>query len=198
MKVVAVRRLLGKGALAPSNEWLDLRQTVQSAIEAVDWPIGAGKFSIHPTKHGNGVKPIQTRAAELLDGCGWESQITWPIADYKIPGKIDAATQSSAGLVAFEWETGNIASSHRSINKICLGLNLGVIVGGMLAVSSNKLAPYLTDRIGNIGELEPYFPLWSATPCTQGVLEILVVEHDTEDESAPLIPKGKDGNAKSV
>jgi hypothetical protein len=108
---------------------------------------------------------------------------------------MDAAYFSSQGLVAFEWETGNISSSHRSINKICLGFHLGVIVGGILAVSSNKLYPYLTDRIGNIGELERYFPLWSNTPCSQGVFEIVVVEHDVESPNVPLIPKGKEGQA---
>ena len=90
---------------------------------------------------------------------------------------MDAAYDSTYGLVAFEWETGNIASSHRSINKIYLGFHIGAIAGGVLALSSNRLYPYLTDRIGNIGELERYFPLWMNTPCDQGVFEIIVVEY---------------------
>jgi len=195
MKVVAVKRIIGKGALGPSHEWSELREQVKSAIEAVDWPEGSGSFTIHPKKHGNGVKAIQQRAAKLLDDGGWRPQVAWPIDDTARPGRIDAAFSSSAGLVAFEWETGNISSSHRSLNKMCLGLNMGAIAGGFMAVSSNRLAPYLTDRIGNIGELERYFPLWAATPCSHGVLEILVVEQDEESLEAPLIPKGTDGRA---
>lgn len=195
MKVVAVKRLIGKGVLAPSPEWHRIRETVRHAIEAVDWPVGSGRFTIQPVKHGNGVKPIQDRAAQLLNSEGWMPQVPWPIDDTSRPGRMDAAYMSSAGLVAFEWETGNVSSSHRSINKMCLGLHVGAIAGGLMAVSSNRLAPYLTDRIGNIGELERYFPLWSSTPCDQGVLEILVVEHDNESDDAPLIPKGTAGRA---
>jgi hypothetical protein len=54
---------------------------------------------------------------------------------------------------------------------------------------------YLTDRIGNITELRPYFPVWSAVQLNTGVFRIVVVEHDELDSSVPLIPKGKDGMA---
>lgn len=197
MKVVQIKRILGKGALAPSSEWQDIRESVISAIKVVDWPHGSGRFTINPVKHGNGVEPIQKRAATLLDGHGWKAQQTWPIADRTRPGKMDAAYVSSYGTVAFEWETGNVASSHRSINKICLGFHLGAIAGGILAISSDNLAPYLTDRVGKIGEIESYFPLWSATPCQLGVFDIVVVEHDAISDKAPLIPKGKVGRAAS-
>jgi hypothetical protein len=196
VKVVEVKRVLGKGMLAPSPEWTHIRETVIQAICRVDWPPGSGKFTINPTKHGNGVTPIQRRAASLLNEGGWRAQYQWPIADRSQPGRMDAAYFSTHGLVAFEWETGNVASCHRSINKICLGFHIGAIAGGILALSSNRLCPYLTDRVGNIGEIERYFPLWSATPCDQGVLEILVVEHDATATDAPLIPKGKEGWAR--
>ncbi len=54
---------------------------------------------------------------------------------------------------------------------------------------------YLTDRIGNFAELEPYLDLWSAVPCENGVLEIVVVEHDAESFDVPRIEKGTDGRA---
>ncbi|WP_138509427.1 PDDEXK family nuclease [Maricaulis alexandrii] len=189
MKVVDTKRVLGKGALAPSSEWQKLRNDVIAAITAVEWPIGSGRFTISPQKDKNGVRPITQQAAKHLANRGWTSQVNWPIDTSKRPAKIDSAFESQHGLIAFEWETGNVASSHRSMNKICLGLNMGVLAGGILAISSNKLAPYLTDRVGNIGEIERYIPLWTATPCSAGVIEILVVEHDAEDLTTPPIPK---------
>ena len=161
MKIAEVKRLIGKGLLPPSEEWHNIRQSAIDAMDSVEWPVGSGKFTINPVRHGNGVTPIKNQAAEKLKLAGWKTQHPWPIADRQKPGNMDAAYVSSLGLVAFEWETGNIASSHRSINKMCLGLLLGATVGGILAVSSNSLYPYLTDRISNIGELERYFPLWS-------------------------------------
>ena len=68
-------------------------------------------------------------------------------------------------------------------------------IGGVLVVPSRRLYVWLTDRIGNITELEPYFPLWSAIPCDQGILEIIVIEHDAESVDVPRIPKGTDGRA---
>jgi Restriction endonuclease BamHI len=196
VKIVEVKRILGKGSLAPSPEWQQIRKGVIEAIRRVDWPSGSGRFTINPTKHGNGVNPIQRRAARLLNENGWQAQYLWPIADRSRPGRMDAAYASTHGLVAFEWETGNVASCHRSINKICLGFHIGAIAGGILALASNRLYPYLTDRVGNIGEIERYFPLWSATPCDQGVLEIIVVEHDETSPMAPPIPKGREGWAR--
>jgi hypothetical protein len=38
------------------------------------------------------------------------------------PGPIDAVLTEKQGDFAFEWETGNISSSHRALNKIALGL----------------------------------------------------------------------------
>lgn len=110
-------------------------------------------------------------------------------------GDLDALKQTSAGWIGFEWETGNVSSSHRAINKLLLTFLKRRLVGGFLAVPSNDLKPYLTDRIGNIGELEPYFPLWSAVPVTNAALRIVVVEHDGVSKAVPRIPKGRDGRA---
>ena len=43
------------------------------------------------------------------------------------PGKIDAVKNLPDGrYFAFEWETGNISSSHRALNKMAIGLLDGV------------------------------------------------------------------------
>ncbi len=55
---------------------------------------------------------------------------------------------------------------------------------------------YLTDRIGNYKELEPYLKLWKSVPCQSGVLEIVVIEQDAESYDVQKIPKGTAGRAK--
>ncbi len=62
--------------------------------------------------------------------------------------------------IAIEWETGNISSSHRSMNKLALALGAGIIQVGVLIVPSRSLYEHLTDRIGNIGELSGYLSMW--------------------------------------
>lgn len=95
-----------------------------------------------------------------------------------------------------EWETGNISSSHRSMNKMVMNLAHGLIAAGILVVPSKSFAKYLTDRVGNIDELERYFEMWKSVPCESGILEIVVIEHDAESFDVPRIPKGTDGRAK--
>jgi hypothetical protein len=56
---------------------------------------------------------------------------------------------------------------------------------------------YLTDRIDNIAELEPYFDFWTATSCKEGILEIVVIEQDGTSTRVPRIPKGTDGRGVS-
>jgi hypothetical protein len=128
---------------------------------------------------------------------GWKTEEALGIAILHRPGKLDAVYYSSLGPVAFEWETGNVSSSHRALNKMALGLLNGVLVGGVLVVPSRELYQYLTDRIGNISELEPYLELWKSVRCTHGVLEIVVIEHDATSTKVPRIPKGTSGRALS-
>ena len=193
MRIVNTIRLIGKGPLAASDEWKSIRDVALAAIKEVDWPDGTNKFTINPVPLQNGVTPIKSRMAKALKNKGWLMNERWPIPDIVAPGRMDGAFKSSQGLVAFEWETGNISSSHRSLNKVCLGLHLGTIVGGILAVSARQLQQYLTDRVGSYEELRAYFPLWQATPCDLGVLEIIVVTYDRVSEQVPLIPKAKTG-----
>jgi hypothetical protein len=62
-------------------------------------------------------------------------------------------------------------------------------------VPSDMLKVYLTDRVSNIGELRPYFPLWRDTQIEEGALQIIVVEHDAISFDVPRIPKGMSGRA---
>lgn len=112
-------------------------------------------------------------------------------------GKIDAAIRTNKGLFGFEWETGNISSSHRAVNKMALALLKKVIIGGVLVLPSRNMYNYLTDRIGNFPELQPYFPLWKSLSnnINEGILEIIVIEHDSIDINVPRITKGTDGRA---
>jgi len=98
-----------------------------------------------------------------------------------------------------EWETGNISSSHRSMNKLCLVLLAGLIDIGVVILPSRLLYAHLTDRIGNWMELSPYLPLWHhiGQGMERGLLAVTVVEHDelTDDASIPYIPQGSDGRS---
>lgn len=101
---------------------------------------------------------------------------------------------------AVEWETGNISSSHRSLNKLCLALMGGLIDAGVLIVPSFMLYPHLTDRIGNVRELQPYFYFWNrfGTLVDHGLLSVVEVEHDELWRSTDLrefVPMGTDGNS---
>jgi hypothetical protein len=98
-----------------------------------------------------------------------------------------------------EWETGNISSSHRSMNKLCLALMASQIEVGVLIVPSRELYPHLTDRIGNWMELSPYLHFWKRAGkfVEKGLLAVTVVEHDelTDDPKVPYIAQGKDGRS---
>jgi hypothetical protein len=203
MEIKYIETLIQCGAFSTSEEWQSIRCNIIEAVTSVDWPLGTGKFTIYPESgkkrgEGNGVKPIKNLAISYLKDKGWSEEYGWPIGENsstsRRPGKMDAAILSTQGLVAFEWETGNISSSHRALNKLALGLLTKEIKAGVLVVPSRKLYRFLTDRIGNIDELSPYFPLWKSIPC-EGILEIFVIEHDAESYDVPRIPKGTDGRA---
>ncbi|MFZ0421155.1 MAG: hypothetical protein WAM04_23850 [Candidatus Sulfotelmatobacter sp.] len=117
-------------------------------------------------------------------------------------GDFDFWLRSESGFrTVVEWETGNISSSHRSLNKMCLALLGGLAEAGVLIVPSARLYVHLTDRIGNIRELQPYFYFWSSVGqlVERGLLAVMEVEHDTLFESTDLrdfIPRGKEGNSR--
>jgi hypothetical protein len=116
------------------------------------------------------------------------------LGDFDFYHEIDGKTRC-----VIEWETGNVSSSHRSLNKLCLVLMAGLIDIGVLVVPSRALYPHLTDRIGNWEELTPYMAYWHQVGrlVERGLLAVTVVEHDelTEDPLVPFIVQGPDGRS---
>ncbi len=116
-------------------------------------------------------------------------------------GDFDFWFKSDTGFrTVVEWETGNISSSHRSLNKMCLALMGGLVDAAVLIVPSFYLYPHLTDRIGNIRELQPYFYFWGRVGqlIESGLLAVAEVEQDGLIKSTDVrdfIPTGADGNA---
>ena len=92
--------------------------------------------------------------------------------------------------VGFEFETGNVASVHRSINKLHIGITTGNINMGVLILPVKAMSYYLTDRVANYEEIEPYLLLWSNIP-----LAVIGFDADSYDPNAPILPKGIDGNS---
>ncbi len=200
MKIVREEALISCGKYAASAKWKKTRASLHKAIREVDWRRGSGKFTIYPEPgkgrgEGNGVTPIKLGLMEELERQGWKLEEPLDIAILKRPGNLDAVLYTDFGPVALEWETGNISSSHRALNKMALGLLKGVLACGILVVPSREPYKYLTDRIGNMAELEPYLDLWRSMPCKQGVLEIVAIEHDATSTKVPRIPKGTSGRA---
>jgi hypothetical protein len=194
MKIVQIERLLDEGSTSSTLEWQKVERDIFDAIATIEWPPDSGSFTLYPEKHGNGVVPIKEACMIHLESQNW-------IREYVLSaigtGKIDAALQTNKGLFGVEWETGNISSSHRAVNKMALALLKKVMVGGVLILPTRNMYNYLTDRIGNFPELQPYFPLWRSLnrSINEGVLEIVAIEHDNTDLSVRRITKGTDGRA---
>ena len=200
MKVVHVETLISRGDFAVSPFWQSTRAALLDAIKAVDWPPGSGAFTIFPEPGklrgaGSGVTPIKHGLMTRLEASGWKLEERIAIAARRQPGKFDAVLFANAGPIALEWETGNISSSHRALNKMALGLLQGKLAAAVLVVPSRALYRFLTDRVGNWDELVPYLDLWRSVPVQAGVLEIVVIEHDATSNEVPRIRKGTDGRA---
>lgn len=203
MKIAEIHDILNPLLFKTSPSLIEAWAEVENAIRKTDWPHGSGKFTIYPESgkkrgKGNGVKPIKAPCIKCLRDAGWQIEKLPKILKSKVirPGDIDALKSTPEGFVALEWETGNISSSHRALNKLFYVMQETGTLGGILVVPSDKLKMYLTDRIGNIGELKPYFSLWSGLQGINGAVRIVAVEHDAVSTDVPKIPKGTDGRAK--
>jgi len=214
--------------LAETDDWRAVHESLVRAVVSIDFPEGAKSLTLRKkTRLGksqwrrNGVKYLRTRFLSHMVGSeGWtqEKQVaiehlklqptlkTYPdLTDYQEPitsgfGHFDFMTETDSGRkVAIEWETGNISSSHRSMNKLYIALSAGCIDAGILILPSRDLYQHLTDRIGNIGELSPYLTMWKKIGALvkYGLLAVAVVEQDalTDNNNFPYLPTGSDGQA---
>lgn len=158
---------------------------------------GLTEFHINNSmKNCNGVVPIKDKFYQTMENeYQWYREYPLVCFSGKKGGPIDvykefsnASDEFRAGL---EFETGNISSAHRSLNKLLLGIRNDDIDLAFLVLPVACLGYYLTDRIATYEELEPYFELASKYP-------FIVYGFDAEQYglSVPLIKKGRDGMSK--
>lgn len=210
MKITEWQTILDIGAYSGTKEFDRVEIDIRDGIMGVVWPEGADSFTIHPQSgkkrgEGNGVKPIKLGFMELMVSRGWTEEHGRARGGGKgvMPGAFDAHLDFGPGsrLKPFvvEWETGNISSTHRAINRIALGILEKRVSGGVVIMPSAALAPYLTDRIGNFPEVQPYVPLWRKweSLAFPSYLALVAIEHDATSAAVPRIPKGTDGRSAS-
>src|SRR5258706_5674777 len=192
MRIVSLELAIAAGDFPKSRAWKKIDEEIRASIQSVVWPPGTGKFILHEQSgkkrgEGSGVKPMKNACMANLKRLGWDLELE----------RIDATKEVGKGVrFAVEWETGNISSSHRAMNKMAHGLLKGALVGGILILPTKKMAAYLTDRVGNYEELIGYFPVWAALPVKNGLLGVISIEHDGVSKNVARIPKGTDGRAR--
>ena len=166
------------------------------AIKEVRSAISAVTIIIPPIKKGNGVKPIKNNVMSKLKDLAWTHE--HPIDLEGMRSKpLDAYKNFKNFRIGFEWETGNISSTFRSLMKLFKGLIENQLDYGILVLPSREFYKYLTDRTGNIREIEPYFSVYRRIRISDNkTLKIIVVEYDSLDKNASRIPKGTDGRAR--
>ena len=188
--------MIRKGNFVNSTELVEIIKEIENAIQSVTWPPNNDTFILYPEKKANGVVPIKSNCMDYLKQHDWMLEHRMAIAFRSKPGKIDAVKKLQDGLYfAVEWETGNISSSHRALNKMAVGLIDGILAGGILILPSREMYQYLTDRIGNFAEIEPYFPVWQNLLVNNGVLAVIEIEHDSISWEVQRIIKGTNGRA---
>ena len=196
MKILQIKYLIRKGQFSTSESMNQSLNEIEEAIALVKWPTGSDRFILYPEKKRNGVKPIKNQCMEFLHQKGWNLEKKVHLGSRKKPGKIDSVKELPNGrFFALEWETGNISSSHRALNKLAIGLMDDILSGGILILPSRAMYKWLTDRVGNFEEIEPYFPVWESLPIQDGTLAVIEIEHDEVSLTVPVIPKGTDGRA---
>lgn len=227
MKWLRTLILFDQGDIISSSDWKAFHESYVRAIASIDHPAGSGSLTLRRKLRQdgqwqrNGVNYLRTRFLENLTGPeGWKAEgvvdlsrdrqqpairLYPSLEEYREPitsdfGGFDFVTTGPAGgRVAIEWETGNISSSHRSMNKLAIALTNGIVDVGVLVLPSRSLYEHLTDRIGNIGELSGYLAMWEGlkSSVSRGLLAVTVVEQDAlTDDAVPYLPVGNDGRAR--
>lgn len=228
MKWLRTLIVFDKGDVVSSADWRSIHDSYVRSIQSIDFPEGTGSLTLRrkqrrPDKqwNRNGVVYLRKRFLQHMTTVEhWRAEVGFDLGknrrgtkvrlypsleSYEEPitsefGGFDLLTTTPAGIhVAIEWETGNISSSHRSMNKLAIALSTGKVDAGVLIVPSRDLYEHLTDRIGNIGELSGYLSMWKDLEFSvkRGLLAVSVVEHDslTHDETVSYLPAGNDGRS---
>lgn len=164
--------LIAKKYISPlAHELIENNPLAQRACSEVTDSILKNKTPGHDifilnnaNKNCNGVVPVKERCYQILeDEYGWyrEKSLSYFHDDAKKGGPIDVYKEFYQGgnifCAGLEFETGNISSAHRSMNKISVGLMKKEIAIAFLMMPVKKMSFYLTDRVSNYEELEPYF-----------------------------------------
>lgn len=218
--------LFDQGQVSASPGWRQIHDSFVRSIQSIHFPPGSGGLTLKRKMRlansqwsRNGVGFLKASFLQhLVHVEGWQPEAglsletinvatevrLYPSMDsYVEPvvssfGPFDFMTVAEDGLrVAIEWETGNISSSHRSMNKLALAIEMGLIDAGVLIVPSRLLYQHLTDRIGNITELSGYLAMWKrlGDSVARGLLSVVVVEHDALTDDGDYLPVGRDGRA---
>ena len=220
--------IFDKGGIVHDEDWRVIHESYVRSINRIDFPEGVGTLTLRrktqqPNKQWsrNGVGYLKRRFINgMVNDEHWISEASLDLGKDHRPaevhlypgmmphrepvasnfGDFDFVTTASSGIhVAIEWETGNISSSHRSMNKLAIALATGKLQAGVLIVPSRDLYEHLTDRIGNINELSGYLSMWKSleSGVERGLLAISVVEHDalTDNPNFPYLPVGNDGRS---
>lgn len=171
-------------------------------IDAIGHMVGQINNS---AKHVNSVTPIKEGLVNLLhDNYGWTKE--WHLSTVSgepeqrsrkkgTGGGIDVYKEFIQGQFSFnvglEFETGNVASVHRSLNKLTLGVDAHELDLMVLVLPVYNLSYYLTDRSANYEEIEAYFRLYENRA-------FIAFGFDAEEYSDqfPIFAKGNDGNHK--
>jgi len=148
MKIIHTEILIDAGNFSLSPEWKKIEEQIHEAIMTIEWPPGSGSFILYDESgkkrgKGNGVKPIKQAFMLKLQNMGWKLENKLDIATVKKPGPMDATCTVKDRLFCLEWETGNISSSHRALNKMAIGLLKKILIGGILIVPTRKMYNYL-------------------------------------------------------
>jgi hypothetical protein len=229
MKWLRTLILFDQGDVISSKDWKAVHESYVRSIASIAYPAGTGRLLLRRKirlPNGqftrNGVGYLRSSfLRHMQDAEHWKAEgdvdlsrdreqpaikLYPTLEPYREPiesdfGGFDFITTGSQGVkVAIEWETGNISSSHRSMNKLAIALANGILQVGVLIVPSRNLYVHLTDRIGNISELSGYLSMWESlkVSVTRGLLAITVVEHDelTDNPKHDYLPTGNDGRAR--
>lgn len=202
-----------------TEDFKEIKGMLTKALLETHNPPGSGKFLLRPSTANeidaetnkrkgkrsgrtvNGVKAIKTPFMDNLSAIssGWRSEqkvdlglgecdITYFYDDERLPFVV-------------EWETGNISSTHRAVNRILTTILRGFASGGVLILPSREMYPHLTDRVGNSGEIQGYLDLWRKADNLSDkpyFFAFVVIEHDELSNEVPYFAAGNDGNSFRV